>query len=189
MDLPTLLSTADGFVKAEKNLYFTAAQSLYRWKEDESASLIAQGIGGQLVGDTDALYALDFSRRTLTRLPLSQAAPAVPAEVYPLDSPALLDAAGAPRLLRGYAASGGWLFLLVESDLPLKTDLLTLRLSDGRWQMMERQNIQAIAACGNGTVLMASYDIRDEMSGCEILRYNAESGEKALFAALPSPRP
>lgn len=51
---------------------------------------------------------------------------------------------------------------------------------------MERQNIQAIAACGNGTVLMASHDIRDEMSGCEILRYNAESGEKALFAALPS---
>lgn len=36
---------------------------------------------------------------------------------------------------------------------------------------------------------MASYNIRDEMSGCEILRYNAESGEKALFAALPSLRP
>lgn len=140
------------------------------------------------MGDTNALYALDFSRRTLTRLTL-KAGPVVPAEVYLLDSPALLDAAGAPRLLRGYAASDGWLFLLVESDLPLKTDLLTLRLADGRWQTMERQNIQAIAACGNGTVLMASYDIRDEMSGCEIFRYNAESGETALFAALPSLRP
>lgn len=50
-----------------------------------------------------------------------------------MDSPALLDATGAPRLLRGYAASDGWLFLLVESDLPLKTDLLTLRLADGRY--------------------------------------------------------
>lgn len=189
VDLPTLLSTADSFAKVGKDLYFTVAQSLYRWETDESASLIAQGVGGQLVGDTDALYALDFSRRTLTLLTLSQAGPVVPAEVYLLDSPALLDAAGAPRLLRGYAASDGWLFLLVESDLPLKTDLLTLRLADGRWQTMERQNIQAIAACGNGTVLMASYDIRDEMSGCEIFRYNAESGETAVFATLTSLRP
>ena len=132
VDLSTLLSTADGFAKAGKDLYFTAAQSLYRWEEDESASLIARGIGGQLVGDTNALYALDFSRRALTLLTLSQTAPAVPAEVYPLDSPALLDAASAPRLLRGYVASDGWLFLLVESDLPLKTDLLALSLADGR---------------------------------------------------------
>lgn len=132
VDLSTLLSTADGFAKAGKDLYFTAAQSLYRWEEDESASFIAQGIDGQLVGDTDALYALDFIRRALTRLTLSQAAPAVPAEVYPLDSSALLDAASAPRLLRGYVASDGWLFLLVESDLPLKTDLLALSLADGR---------------------------------------------------------
>lgn len=107
VDLSTLLSTADSFAKAGKDLYFTVAQSLYRWEADESASLIAQGVGGQLVGDTNALYALDFSRRTLTRLTLSQAGPVVPAEVYLLDSPALLDAAGAPRLLRGYAASDG----------------------------------------------------------------------------------
>lgn len=71
VDLSTLLSTADGFAKAGKDLYFTVAQSLYRCEEDESTSLIAQGIGGQLVGDKDALCALDFSRRTLTRLPLS----------------------------------------------------------------------------------------------------------------------
>ena len=58
VDLSTLLSTADGFAKAGKDLYFTVAQSLYRWAEGKSASFIAQGVDGRLVGDTNALMHL-----------------------------------------------------------------------------------------------------------------------------------
>lgn len=100
-----------------------------------------------------------LQRRTLTRLTFPESGNAVPDEVRTLDSPALLDTAGALRPLRGCAVSGGWLYLLVESDVPLKTDLLALCLDDGRWEALEHQNIQAIAACGDGSVMMASYDI------------------------------
>lgn len=77
----------------------------------------------------------------------------------------------------------------MESDVPLKTDLLALCLDDGRWEALEHQNIQAIAACGDGSVMMASYDIRDAAPGCEIIRYDASSGDAALFAAPASLRP
>ena len=111
------------------------------------------------MGDTNALYTLDLTRRALTRLTISESGPAVPAEVCPLDCPALLDAAGALRLLYGFAISDGWLYLLVESDIPLKTDVLALCLADGCWKVLERQNVQAISACGGGWVMMASYDL------------------------------
>lgn len=188
-DLPALLSAADGFARAGETLYFTVAQCLYRWDGDGCATRVAQGIDGQLAGDADALYALNFNRRTLTRLTFPEAGHVVPDEVRTLDSPALLDAAGALRLLRGYAVSGGWLYLLVESDVPLKTDLLALCLGNDRWEALEHQNIQAIAPCGDGSVVMASYDIRDAASGCEVIRYNAQSGDMALFAAPASLRP
>lgn len=188
-DLPALLSAADGFARAGEALYFTVAQCLYRWDGDSCATRVAQGVDGQLAGDADELYALNFNGRTLTRLTFPESGNAVPDEVRTLDSPALLDTAGALRPLRGCAVSGGWLYLLVESDVPLKTDLLALCLDDGRWEALEHQNIQAIAACGDGSVMMASYDIRDAAPGCEIIRYDASSGDAALFAAPASLRP
>lgn len=188
-DLPALLSAADGFACAGEALYFTVAQCLYRWDGDSCATRVAQGVDGQLAGDADELYALNFNGRTLTRLTFPESGNAVPDEVRTLDSPALLDTAGALRPLRGCAVSGGWLYLLVESDVPLKTDLLALCLDDGRWEALEHQNIQAIAACGDGSVMMASYDIRDAAPGCEIIRYDASSGDAALFAAPASLRP
>lgn len=188
-DLPALLSAADGFARAGEALYFTVAQCLYRWDGDSCATRVAQGVDGQLAGDADELYALNFNGRTLTRLTFPESGNAVPDEVRTLDSPALLDTAGALRPLRGCAVSGGWLYLLVESDVPLKTDLLALCLGDGRWEALEHQNIQAIAACGDGSVMMASYDIRDAAPGCEIIRYDASSGDAALFAAPASLRP
>ena len=169
-DLPALLSAADGFARAGEALYFTVAQCLYRWDGDSCATRVAQGVDGQLAGDADELYALNFNGRTLTRLTFPESGNAVPDEVRTLDSPALLDTAGALRPLRGCAVSGGWLYLLVESDVPLKTDLLALCLDDG-------------------SVMMASYDIRDAAPGCEIIRYDASSGDAALFAAPASLRP
>ena len=188
-DLPALLSAADGFARAGEALYFTVAQCLYRWDGDSCATRVAQGVDGQLAGDADELYALNFNGRTLTRLTFPESGNAVPDEVRTLDSPALLDTAGALRPLRGCAVSGGWLYLLVESDVPLKTDLLALCLDDGRWEALEHQNIQAIAACGDGSVMMASYDIRDAAPGCEIIRYDASSGATVLFASPASLRP
>src|SRR5699024_2911441 len=72
-DLPALLSAADGFARAGETLYFTVAQCLYRWDGDGCATRVAQGIDGQLAGDADALYALNFNRRTLTRLTFPEA--------------------------------------------------------------------------------------------------------------------
>lgn len=184
-----LLSAADGFAMAGETLYFTVESRLYRWDENGCVTLVGQGIDGQLTGDTSSLYVLNFRRGTLTRLDISEADHVVSSEIYPLDSPALLDAAGALRLMRGCAVSGGWLYLLVESDVPLKTDLLALRLADDQWEALEHQNIQAIAPCGDGSVVMASYDIRDAASGCEIIRYDASSGDAALFASPASLRP
>ena len=188
-DLPALLSCADGFARTGEVLYFTVAQCLYRWDGDNCATRVAQGIDGQLTGDTDALYALNFNGRTLTRLTFPEAGHAVPAEVRTLDSPALLDAAGTLRPLLSYAVSGGWLYLLAESDVPSKTDLLALCLADGQWRTLENKNIQAIAPCWDGSVMMVSYDIRDASSGCEIIRYNASSGDTVLFASPASLRP
>ena len=189
MDPSPLLTAADGFAKADETLYFTVDSCLYRWAESDGVTLVGQGIDGQLMGDTASLYVLNFRRGILTRLDIREADRVVPSEIYLLDSPALLDAAGALRLLRGCAVSGGWLYLLVESDVPLKTDLLALRLGNDQWEALEHQNIQAIAPCGDGSVVMASYDIRDAASGCEIIRYNAQSGDMALFAAPASLRP
>lgn len=188
-DLPALLSAADGFARAGEALYFTVAQCLYRWDGDSCATRVAQGVDGQLAGDADELYALNFNGRTLTRLTFPEAGHAVPAEVRTLDSPALLDAAGMLRPLRSYAVSDGWLYLLVESDVPLKTDLLALCLADGQWRTLENKNIQAIAPCWDGSVMMVSYDIRDASSGCEIIRYNASSDATVLFASPASLRP
>ena len=143
-------------------------------------------IRDRLTGDTSSLYVLNFRRGTLTRLDISEADHVVSSEIYPLDSPALLDAAGALRLMRGYAVSGGWLYLLVESDVPLKTDLLALCLDNGQWKALENQNIQAIAPCGDGSVVMASYDIRDAASACDIIRYDASNSDTLLFASLAS---
>ena len=185
----SLLSSADGFAQAGEALYFTTASRLYRWDGSNGVILLAQGVEGQLMGDTNALYTLDLTRRALTRLTISESGPAVPAEVCPLDCPALLDAAGALRLLYGFAISDGWLYLLVESDIPLKTDVLALCLADGCWKVLERQNVQAISACGGGWVMMASYDIRDTASTCEILRYHAGIGETSVYTALSSLRP
>lgn len=184
-----LLSAADGFAMAGETLYFTVESRLYRWDENGCVTLVGQGIDGQLMGDAASLYVLNFRRGILTRLDISEADRVVPSEIYLLDSPALLDAAGALRLLRGCAVSGGWLYLLVESDVPLKTDLLALRLADDQWEALEHQNIQAIASCGDGSVMMASYDIRDAASGCEIIRYDASSGDAVLFASPASLRP
>ena len=150
---------------------------------------MGQGIDGQLMGDAASLYVLNFRRGILTRLDISEADRVVPSEIYLLDSPALLDAVGALRLLRGCAVSGGWLYLLVESDVPLKTDLLALRLADDQWEALEHQNIQAIASCGDGSVMMASYDIRDAASGCEIIRSIRISIDAVLFASPASLRP
>lgn len=188
-DLPALLSAADGFARAGEALYFTVAQCLYRWDGDSCATRVAQGVDGQLAGDADELYALNFNGRTLTRLTFPESGNAVPDEVRTLDSPALLDTAGALRPWRGCAVSGGWLYLLVESDVPLKTDLLALCLADGQWRTLENKNIQAIAPCWDGSVMMVSYDIRDASSGCEIIRYNASSGATVLFASPASLRP
>lgn len=185
----SLLSAADGFAMAGKTLYFTVESRLYRWNESSGVTLVGQGIDGQITGDTSSLYVLNFRRGTLTRLDISEADHVVSSEIYPLDSPALLDAAGALRLMRGYAVSGGWLYLLVESDIPLKTDLLALCLASNQWKVLENQNIQAIAPCGDGSVVMASYDIRDAASGCEIVRYDASSGDTLLFASLAYLRP
>lgn len=156
---PPLLSAADGFARAGEALYFTgrAMPLPLGWGQLRHAG--RAGVDGQLAGDADELYALNFNGRTLTRLTFPESGNAVPDEVRTLDSPALLDTAGALRPLRGCAVSGGWLYLLVESDVPLKTDLLALCLDDGRWEALEHQNIQAIAACGDGSVMMASYDI------------------------------
>ena len=184
-----LLSAADGFAMAGETLYFTVESRLYRWDENGCVTLVGQGIDGQLMGDAASLYVLNFRRGILTRLDISEADRVVPSEIYLLDSPALLDAVGALRLLRGCAVSGGWLYLLVESDVPLKTDLLALRLADDQWEALEHQNIQAIASCGDGSVMMASYDIRDAASGCEIIRYDASSGDAVLFASPASLRP
>lgn len=184
-----LLSAADGFAMAGETLYFTVESRLYRWDENGCVTLVGQGIDGQLTGDTSSLYVLNFRRGTLTRLDISEADHVVSSEIYPLDSPALLDAAGTLRLLRGYAVSGGWLYLLVESDIPLKTDLLAMRLDDGQWKALKDQDIQAIASCGDGSVMMASYATRDAASGCEIIRYAASSGDAALFASPASLRP
>lgn len=52
------------------------------------------------------------------------------------------------RLMRGYAVSGGWLYLLVESDITLKTDLLALCLANGQWKALENQNIQPLPPRG-----------------------------------------
>lgn len=188
-DPSPLLSAADGFAKAGETLYFTVGSRLYRWDESGGVTLVGQGIDGQLTGDCASLYVLNFRRGALTRLDTSEADLVIFCESYPLDSPALLDTAGALRPLRGCAVSGGWLYLLVESDVPLKTDLLALCLDDGRWEALEHQNIQAIAACGDGSVMMVSYDIRDASSGCEIIRYNASSGATVLFASPASLRP
>lgn len=189
MDPSPPLSSADGFAKAGETLYFTVESRLYRWAESGGVTLVGQGIDGQLMGDTSSLYVLNFRRGILTRLDISEADHVVSSEIYPLDSPALLDAAGALRLMRGYAVSGGWLYLLVESDIPLKTDLLAMRLDDGQWKALKDQDIQAIASCGDGSVVMASYDIRDAASGCEIIRYDASSGDAVLFASPASLRP
>ena len=188
-DPSPLLSAADGFAMAGETLYFTVESRLYRWDENGCVTLVGQGIDGQLTGDTSSLYVLNFRRGTLTRLDISEADHVVSSEIYPLDSPALLDAAGALRLMRGYAVSGGWLYLLVESDITLKTDLLALCLASNQWKVLENQNIQAIAPCGDGSVVMASYDIRDAASGCEIIRYDASSGDAVLFASPASLRP
>lgn len=184
-----LLSAADGFAMAGETLYFTVESRLYHWDENGCVTLVGQGIDGQLTGDTSSLYVLNFRRGTLTRLDISEADHVVSSEIYPLDSPALLDAAGTLRPLLSYAVSGGWLYLLVESDIPLKTDLLAMRLDDGQWKALKDQDIQAIAPCGDGSVVMASYDIRDAASGCEIIRYAASSGDAALFASPASLRP
>lgn len=188
-DPSPLLSAADGFAMAGETLYFTVESRLYRWDESGCVTLVGQGIDGQLMGDTSSLYVLNFRRGTLTRLDISEAGHVVSSEIYPLDSPALLDAAGALRLMRGYAVSGGWLYLLVESDVPLKTDLLALCLANGQWKALENQNIQAIAPCGDGSVVMSSYDIRDAASACDIIRYDASNGDTLLFASLASLRP
>lgn len=188
-DPSPLLSAADGFAMAGETLYFTVESRLYRWDESGCVTLVGQGIDGQLMGDTSSLYVLNFRRGTLTRLDISEADHVVSSEIYPLDSPALLDAAGALRLMRGYAVSGGWLYLLVESDITLKTDLLALCLANGQWKALENQNIQAIAPCGDGSVVMASYDIRDAASACDIIRYDASNGDTLLFASLASLRP
>ena len=101
----------------EKPCISPVAQCLYRWDGDSCATRVAQGVDGQLAGDADELYALNFNGRTLTRLTFPESGNAVPDEVRTLDSPALLDTAGALRPLRGCAVSGGWLYLLVESDV------------------------------------------------------------------------
>lgn len=188
-DPSPLLSAADGFAKAGETLYFTVGSRLYRLDESGGVTLVGQGIDGQLTGDCASLYVLNFRRGALTRLDTSEADHVIFCESYPLDSPALLDAAGTLRPLRGCAVSGGWLYLLVESDVPLKTDLLALCLADGQWRTLENKNIQAIAPCWDGSVMMASYDIRDAAPGCEIIRYDASSGDAALFAAPASLRP
>ena len=67
-DLPALLSAADGFARAGEALYFTVAQCLYRWDGDSCATRVAQGVDGQLAGDADELYALNFNAVSYTHL-------------------------------------------------------------------------------------------------------------------------
>ena len=75
-----------------------------------------------------------------------------------------------------------------EADHVVSSEI-ALCLANGQWKALENQNIQAIAPCGDGSVVMASYDIRDAASACDIIRYDASNGDTLLFASLASLRP
>ena len=183
-DLPPLLSAADGFARAGEALYFTVAQCLYRWDGDSCATRVAQGVDGQLAGDADEALRAQLQRAHADPANLPESGNAVPDEVRTLDSPALLDTAGALLgCCAAIAVSGGWLYLLVESDVPLKTDLLALALTTVGGRRLNIRTYRPLPPAETVSVMMASYDIRDAAPGCEIIRYDASSGDAALFAA------